>query len=343
MSSDQVSRKLTTILAADVVGYSKMMAADEEATLRTLRSYRAIIDELIGKHGGRLFNTAGDAVMVEFDSAVESVRCAVSIQEELQARNAELPDDRKMRFRIGINVGDVMIEGGDLFGDGVNVASRLEGIARPGAVYISASTFEQVKNKLSIGFEDLGPQQVKNIPHPVGAFQVISGPISVSPAEKGDAGAKVGAARRWVPAAVAVVVLAVAGGGYMFWKGLPRGPAPVPSFPANFTTDSMKSDEIQKLMGGFTIQGVSKKGKPFTIRLMADNTTEVEVRRTGDAAGAAFRETGKWWAEPNRFCMQFSRFAKGRRMCPRIVREGEALYATRGRDGTRLNWTLSKQ
>ena len=183
MNSDTVSRKLSTILAADVVGYSKMMAADEEATLRTLLSYRAIIADLLDKHGGRIFNTAGDAVLAEFNSAVEGVRCAISIQEELEVRNAELPDDRKMRFRIGINVGDVMIEGDDLFGDGVNVAARLEGIASPGGVCISASTFEQVKNKLSIGFEDLGPQQVKNIPHPVGAYQVRSGPISVSPAE----------------------------------------------------------------------------------------------------------------------------------------------------------------
>ncbi len=172
MNSDTISRKLTTILAADVVGYSKMMAADEEATLRTLRSYRTIIGDLLDKHGGRIFNTAGDAVLAEFNSAVEGVRCAISIQEELEVRNAELSDDRKMRFRIGINVGDVMIEGDDLFGDGVNVAARLEGVASPGRVCISASTFEQVKNKLSIGFEDLGPQEVKNIPHPVGAFQV---------------------------------------------------------------------------------------------------------------------------------------------------------------------------
>ena len=177
---EQVVRKLTTILASDVVGYSKMMSADEEGTLRTLRAYRTIIDGLIEKHGGRVFNTAGDAVLAEFSSAVEGVRCAITIQEELAVRNAQLPEDKQMHIRIGLNVGDVMIEGIDLFGDGVNVAARLEGVAAPGRICISSSTFEQVKNKLSIGFEDMGPQEVKNIPHPVGAFQIKSGPISVS-------------------------------------------------------------------------------------------------------------------------------------------------------------------
>ena len=177
---EQVVRKLTTILASDVVGYSKMMSADEEGTLRTLRAYRTIIDGLIEKHGGRVFNTAGDAVLAEFSSAVEGVRCAITIQEELAVRNAQLPEDKQMHIRIGLNVGDVMIEGNDLFGDGVNVAARLEGVAAPGRICISSSTFEQVKNKLSIGFEDMGPQEVKNIPHPVGAFQIKWGPISVS-------------------------------------------------------------------------------------------------------------------------------------------------------------------
>ncbi len=226
-----VSRRLSTILAADVVGYSKMMAADEEATLRTLLSYRAIIGDLLDKHGGRIFNTAGDAVLAEFNSAVEGVRCAISIQEELEVRNAELPDDRKMRFRIGINVGDVMIEGDDLFGDGVNVAARLEGIASPGGVCISASTFEQVKNKLSIGFEDLGPQEVKNIPHPVGAFQVLSGPISVSPAgEAGVAGKRPDKGvrpPRWRSVSLAAaVVLLIGAGAVAFWNFGPRSSAP---------------------------------------------------------------------------------------------------------------------
>ncbi len=250
MNSDTVSRKLSTILAADVVGYSKMMAADEEATLRTLLSYRAIIADLLDKHGGRIFNTAGDAVLAEFNSAVEGVRCAISIQEELEVRNAELPDDRKMRFRIGINVGDVMIEGDDLFGDGVNVAARLEGIASPGGVCISASTFEQVKNKLSIGFEDLGPQVVKNIPHPVGAFQVLSGPVSVRHAEgPGAAGRRPDKDVRppwWRSAAfAAAVVLLVGAGAVAFWKFYPRSSA----LPGTAASTSAPENAAPKLPG----------------------------------------------------------------------------------------------
>ena len=174
-----LDRKLTTILAADVAGYSRLTAADEEATVRTLRQYREIIFALLAKHGGRLINTAGNSALVEFGSPVEAVRCAISIQEELAVRNATLDDDRKMLFRIGINVGDVIVEGDNIFGDAVNVAARLESIAAPGSICISGATFEQVKNKLSIGFRDLGPQAVKNIPQPVPTFQIIGAPVSM--------------------------------------------------------------------------------------------------------------------------------------------------------------------
>ncbi len=132
MAEERVQRRLAAILAADVVGYSRLMGANEESTLRTLMSYREIIDRLIVRHEGRIFTTGGDSVLAEFGSAVEAVRSAIAMQEELATRNAELPEDRQMRFRIGINVGDVMVEGDNLFGDGVNVAARLEGLAEPG-------------------------------------------------------------------------------------------------------------------------------------------------------------------------------------------------------------------
>ena len=177
MREDRVQRKLTTILAADVEGYSRLMSADEEATLKT---YREIIDRLIAGQNGRLVGTAGDAVLVEFGSTIEAVRCAMSIQEDLAVRNAERAEDRRMRFRIGINVGDVMVEGDDLFGDGVNVAARLEELAEPGGICISGSAVDQVKNKLSIGFEDIGQQQVKNIAEPVPAFRVMPGPVAAA-------------------------------------------------------------------------------------------------------------------------------------------------------------------
>ena len=182
MVPPETTRRLATILAADVVGYSRLMAEDEEATVRTLRAHREIIDRLIARHEGRIFHTAGDSVIAEFGSAVEAVRCATTIQDELRVRNAELPEDRRMLLRIGINIGDVIVDGDNLLGDGVNVAARLEGIAQPGGVCISGGTFDQVKNKLSIGFEDLGPQAVKNIPEPVAAFRITGAPGTVSAA-----------------------------------------------------------------------------------------------------------------------------------------------------------------
>jgi len=180
------TRRLTTILASDVVGYSRLMATDEEATLATLRTYRGVISELVAKHGGRVFNTAGDAVLAEFGSAVEAVRCAVSIQEELAVRNGLMPEESQMWLRIGINVGDVIAEDGDIFGDGVNVAARLEGLAEKGGICISGGTYEQVKNKLSIVFTDIGPQSVKNIPEPIRAFRALPGKVSALTADATD-------------------------------------------------------------------------------------------------------------------------------------------------------------
>ena len=175
MTEDRQQRRLATILAADVFGYSRLMAENEEATLRTLKAYRAITDRLIARHDGRIFNTAGDSVLAEFTSAVEAVRCAIAIQEELRVRNAEIPENRRMDFRIGINVGDVLIDGDNLYGDGVNIAARLESVATPGNICISGSVHSLVKNKLSHGFEDIGPQTMKNIPEPVPAFRLTSG------------------------------------------------------------------------------------------------------------------------------------------------------------------------
>jgi adenylate cyclase len=181
-------RKLTTILAADVEGYTRLMRADEEATLITLGEYRDVIDGLMARHEGRVFSTGGDSVLAEFGSAVEAVRCAISCQEEISSRNTELTDDRKLRFRIGINVGDVMVRDGDLFGDGVNVAARLEGLAESGGICISGSVFEQIKHKLSLGFEDMGPQEVKNIAEPVRTYRVQLGDVvsSVIPTKPDD-------------------------------------------------------------------------------------------------------------------------------------------------------------
>ncbi len=212
-----VKRKLAVILAADVEGYTRLMREAEEPTLETLTEYREIIDRLIARHDGRIFGTAGDSVVAEFGSAVEAVRCALSIQEELAVRNAELSDDRKLRFRVGINVGDVMAKGDDLFGDAVNVAARLEGLAEPGGICVSASVFEQVKHKLSLSFDDIGPQNLKNVAEPVPAYRIVPGSVSV--AEGARAIASTSAAPRWRIAAIAAAVIsAVAVGGVAIWE-----------------------------------------------------------------------------------------------------------------------------
>ncbi len=162
-----MERRLAAILAADVFGYSRLMEADEEATLATLNAYREIIDGLIAEHRGRVFGSAGDSMIAEFASPVEAVRAAIDIQREIEKRNAELPEDRRMRFRVGVNLGDVMAEGDDLFGDGVNVAARLEALAAPGGICVSGKVHDEVIGKVDMAFADAGEHVVKNIDRPV--------------------------------------------------------------------------------------------------------------------------------------------------------------------------------
>jgi adenylate cyclase len=169
-----LERKLTAILCADVYGYSRLMGQDEEATLRTLSSHRKLIDSLIAQHRGRFVNSAGDSVLAEFVSVVNAVQCAVEIQNTIKGENAEVPPDRRMQFRIGVNLGDVMVEGEQIYGDGVNVAARLESLADPGGICISHTVYDQIKNKLSLDYQDLGAQQVKNIAEPVRVYRVLS-------------------------------------------------------------------------------------------------------------------------------------------------------------------------
>ncbi|HSM41854.1 MAG TPA: tetratricopeptide repeat protein [Afifellaceae bacterium] len=207
MTEDRVQRRLAAILAADVAGYSRLMSVDEESALRTLKSFRTIIDSLILRHEGRIFATGGDSVLAEFASPVEAVRCAIAIQEALAARNGDIPEDRRMQFRIGVNVGDVMAEGDDLLGDGVNVAARLEGLAEPGGVCISGATYDYVKNKLPVAFENLGEQKVKNIAEPVTTYRLLQ----ADPLPGGTAARpQTGILRRWARSAF-VTVLLVAG------------------------------------------------------------------------------------------------------------------------------------
>ena len=168
----KVSRRLVAVFAADVEGYSRLMGADEVGTLKGLTERRAILDRLIGEHRGRIANTAGDSVLAEFGSAVDAVQCAVEAQTALAEANSSLAPDRRISFRIGIHIGDVMVRAGDLFGDGVNIAARLQTLANPGAVCISGATYDQVRKVLPMTFVDLGVQQVKNIQEPIRAYQV---------------------------------------------------------------------------------------------------------------------------------------------------------------------------
>jgi adenylate cyclase len=176
-----LERRLATILSADVAGYTRLMGANEEATVKTLRAHRAVFEALLKQHHGRIFNTAGDAILAEFPSAVEAVRCATEIQTALQTRNEHLPPDLKMLFRMGINLGDVVVQEGDLLGDGVNVASRIQAIAEPGGICISGSVYDQIQNKLSLQFRPLGEQQFKNVGQPVRTFTITHGEAGALP------------------------------------------------------------------------------------------------------------------------------------------------------------------
>jgi len=180
-----VKRRLTCILAADAVGYSKQMGQDEEDTIRVLSAHRAVIDGIITFHQGRIVSTAGDSVLAEFSSAVEGVRCAVEIQEALKTRNDSLEEHRQMHFRVGVNLGDVVVKNDDLLGDGVNVAARLETMAEPGGICISSSVYDQITGKLDLGFQDIGEQTLKNISRPIRVYRVSGTAPPLGPAPSG--------------------------------------------------------------------------------------------------------------------------------------------------------------
>jgi class 3 adenylate cyclase len=212
-----IERRLATILMADVAGYSRMMGENEEATVTVLRGHREIFDGLLKAHRGRVFNTAGDAILAEFPSAVEAVRCATEIQTALRTRNDHLPPERRMWFRIGINLGDVIVQGEDLLGDGVNVAARIQTIAEPGGVCISGSVYDQIQNKLTLQIRQLGEKTFKNIAQPIRTFSI---------SDEGD-GARRSAGLQWrsahrVPIVATVggliVLLMLGGVGYWFYR-----------------------------------------------------------------------------------------------------------------------------
>jgi adenylate cyclase len=173
MAEERVDRRLAAILAGDIAGYSQLMGIDEEGTLRQLKAHRKeLVDLKIVEHRGRIVKTTGDGMLVEFVSVVDAVRYAVDIQRGMAERNADVAPDRRIEFRIGINVGDIISDENDIYGDGVNVAARLEALAEPGGIMVSRNVHDQVRDKLSFGFEDMGEQVVKNIARPIGVHRV---------------------------------------------------------------------------------------------------------------------------------------------------------------------------
>jgi adenylate cyclase len=223
MEPQNIQRKLTAILSADVKGYSRLMGEDEAETVRTVTVYRQVMATLIQKHRGRVVDSPGDNLLAEFSSVVDAVRCAVEIQEELKARNAELPENRKMEFRIGVNLGDVIVEGERIYGDGVNIAARVEGLAEGGGVCVSGTVYDQIKNKLALGYEYLGEQTVKNITEPVRVYRVLMEPGAAA----GVSREKRHGLRQWQWAALVVAaVLFVGTGAVAIWNFYLRPPVP---------------------------------------------------------------------------------------------------------------------
>ena len=210
MATEGFKRKLAAVFSADVAGYSRLMGEDEAATLTTLEAYKQVMFVLIKQHRGRVVASPGDNVLAEFASVVDAVQCGVAVQKEIQARNAEFPENRRMQFRIGINLGDVIEEGDSIYGDGVNIAARLESLADPGGICVSKTAFEHIEAKLPFGYEFLGEQTVKNIAKPVGTYKVLMEPRVTVKAEA-EAKPKVGA-RRKPMFAVLLGVLVVAVG-----------------------------------------------------------------------------------------------------------------------------------
>jgi class 3 adenylate cyclase/tetratricopeptide (TPR) repeat protein len=221
-----VKRKIAAIMVADVVGYSRLVAEDEEEALSRLAAYRAVFNDFVVRFNGRIFNTAGDAVLAEFPSAVDAVRCGVDLQESLRARNLAYPASRQMSYRIGITIGDIVERDGDLLGDGINIASRLESMAPVGGICISRSVYEAVSNKLSVKFSDIGPTHLKNIPNPVHAYTIML--HADETAQPAPVPVRSVLSLHWTATAALVIAAASLGGFVLNWVGHGHAPREAP-------------------------------------------------------------------------------------------------------------------
>ena len=302
MDSLSVKRRLTCILAADAVGYSRQMGNDEEGTIRVLAAHRAVIDGIIAFHQGRIIGTAGDSVLAEFASAVEAVRSAIEIQDAIRTRNDSLPEDRRMVFRVGVNLGDVVVKDDDILGDGVNVAARLESIAEPGGVCISSSVYDQITGKLDLGFQDIGEQTLKNISRPIRVYR-ISG---TAPAARATPPARSAAGPMVYAGIGAVVVLALVG--LVAWQSgwlrsgasdgarvaaTPPSPAPPTSATAASADADAKRAQAEADAARIRADAEAIKRKAETeaakVRTEADAQRAAKTRADADAAAARTR------------------------------------------------------
>jgi len=314
MAEGEVTRRLTAIVAADVAGYSRLIAADEEGTLSTLRAHRTeLIDPKIAEYKGRIANTAGDSLLIEFSSVIEALRCVIDVQRGIAERNAEVAEDRRITFRVGINLGDVIEQDGDLLGDGVNVAARLEGLSEPGGISISRAARDQVRDRMDIALDDMGEVDVKNMPRPVRVFRVL---VDGQTAKAPPTHPRRGRANFKIIAIAAVLCLAVVGAGLVWlepWQtkveaaSIDRMAFPLPDKPSiavlpftnlsddkaqDFFADGITEDivtDISKVSGIFVVAPHSTrgyKGKDVKVRSIAEelgvrNVLRGSVRRAG--------------------------------------------------------------
>jgi len=306
MTEERARRKLSGILSADAVGYSRLMQENEALTIRALEDSKRLMSELIEQFKGRVVDAPGDNLLAEFGSVVDATECAVKIQKELKTKNEELPDNRKMQFRIGVNLGDVVEEADRIYGDGVNIAARLEALAEPGGICISRTAYDHVKNKLEFGYEYLGEHSVKNIAEPVRVYRVLMEP---------EAAGKVIGEKRFLgrisrkTAIIAIIVLVIVAGGLIGWNiylyqskkiepaSLEKMAYPLPDKPsiAVLPFDNMSADPEQEYFSaGLTEEIISALSKVPEIFVIARNSAftykgkPVKVQQVSEELGVRY-------------------------------------------------------
>jgi adenylate cyclase len=306
MGAKGFERKITAILSADVVGYSKLMGDDETSTVQTLAIYKDVMSTLIDQHRGRVIDSPGDNMLSEFASVVDAVQCAVAIQKELKSRNAALTENRKMRFRIGINLGDVIQEKDRIYGDGVNIAARLESLADPGGICVSKTAFDHIESKLPLGYEFIGEQEVKNIVKPVGAYRVVMEPrVTVADTKGKKETVPFWRLKGFILGAISVLVLIIGVTVWQFYSPKPLfEPAsvkemtlPLPDKPsiAVLPFDNLSGDPEQEyLSDGLTDEIIATLSRVPKIFVIARNSTftykgkPVKVQQVSEELGVRY-------------------------------------------------------